>query len=65
MIDSIQGNNDIFTVNVKSVGDVSKNQIAIEKCRLLRLNATRLKSELVHTLTSLYWMRGSNANAAS
>ena len=33
--------------------------------QLLRLNATRLKSDLVHTLTSLYWMRGSNANAAS
>ena len=36
MIDSIQGNNDIFTVNVKSVGDVSKNQIAIEKYEFRR-----------------------------
>ena len=33
--------------------------------QLLRLNATRLKSELVHTLISLYWMRGSIANATS
>ena len=52
-----------FPVTVFTFKTANKNKGSI--CQLPRLNAARLKSELVHTLTGLYWTRGSNVFTTS